>query len=90
MPHDRLQEAAQAALEALPPSNPVVLLVADGTTEPALIAAIAMAEPQRPMAWVIRGSRLFGAGGYNNADYQPRFTDPVHCSRNSTATASRW
>jgi hypothetical protein len=76
VPHDRLHEAAQAALEALPPSNPVVLLVADGTIEPALIAAIAMAEPQRPMAWVIRGSRLFGGGGYNNADYQPRFTDP--------------
>jgi hypothetical protein len=76
VPHDRLHEAAQAALEALPPGNPVVLLVADGTTEPAFIVAIAMAEPQRPMAWVIRGSRLFGGGGYNNADYQPRFTDP--------------
>ena len=90
VPHDRLQEAAHAALEALPPGNPVVLLVADGTTEPALIAAIAMAEPQCRMAWVIRGSGLFGGGGYNNADYQPRFTDRVHCLRNSTATVFRW
>ncbi len=76
VPHNRVAEAAQAALGALPPGNPMALVVAGKATEPAMIAAIGMAEPRRPVTWVVRGSRLFGGGGYNNADYKPRFSDP--------------
>lgn len=74
--HDGFHDAAEIAQSALSTRNPVVLLVTDGETEPGLIAEFAMAEPRRPVAWVIRGSRLFGGGGYFNSDYQPRFTEP--------------
>ena len=73
---DRLAEVARLALGALPSANPVLAVVTGHGTEPAMIAAIAMAEPRRPTAWVVRGSRMFGAGGYNDADYRPRFSDP--------------
>ncbi len=73
---DRLAEVVRAVQAALPRDNPVVLLVADGTNEGALTAEIAMSETQRPRIWVIRGSRLLGGGGYNTADYVPRFSSP--------------
>ena len=74
--HDRAPEAARAALAELPPGNPVIALVTSQAAEPSLLAAIAMDEPRRPVAWVIRGSRAFGEGGYNNSDYRPRFASP--------------
>ena len=75
LPQDRAAGAIAAMKEALPPGNPVVLLVADGDNEPALIAEIAMRQSHPAQIWVIRGARLLGGGGFNNADYQPRFAD---------------
>ena len=54
-------------------SNPSVLIVTDARGEAAAIAELAMLDPQRPSLFAIRGSRLLGAGGYNNRDYAPRF-----------------
>lgn len=76
-PQNQLAAAVRAARDALPVANPVVLLAGDGRTEQAMVAELAMAEAVRPHAWGIRGSRLLGGGGYNNADYQPRFADPA-------------
>jgi hypothetical protein len=76
-PQDMLAAAVAAMQTELPHANPVILLVADAETEPALIAEIAISEPRRPRAWVIRGARLLGGGGFNNADYQPRFATPA-------------
>lgn len=76
VPADDLHGVVRAAETALPAGNPVMVLIADPATEPALLATLAMSEESRPSAWVIRGSRLFGGGGYNNADYKPRFSDP--------------
>jgi len=53
--------------------NPSVLIVSDGRGEAAAIAELAMLDPGRPSLFAIRGSRLLGAGGYNNRDYVPRF-----------------
>lgn len=75
-PQDTLAAPVAAMQSALPPGNPVVLLVADAQSEPALVAEIAISEPQRPRAWVIRSARLLGGGGFNNHDYQPRFASP--------------
>ena len=55
------------------PANPAVLIVADGGGEGAAIAELAMRDPARPSLFAIRGSRLLGGGGYNTADYQPRY-----------------
>jgi hypothetical protein len=55
------------------PSNPSVLIVTNNDAEGTAIAELAMNDPQRPSIFAIRGSRLLGAGGYNNQDYLPRF-----------------
>lgn len=53
--------------------NPVVLVVADGAGEGAAIAELAMLDPHPPSLFAVRGSRIFGGGGYNRQDYLPRF-----------------
>lgn len=53
--------------------NPVVLIVADGAGEAAAIAELAMLDPHPPSLFAVRGSRIFGGGGYNRQDYLPRF-----------------
>lgn len=68
--------AAPEVWRALPPGNPSVLIAADGQGEAAAIAALAMLDPARPSLFAVRGSRLLGAGGYNNQDYQPRYQTP--------------
>ena len=55
------------------PRNPAVLIVANGRAEAAAIAEFAMGDPKRPSLFAVRGSRIFGGGGYNNQDYVPRF-----------------
>jgi hypothetical protein len=40
------------------------------------VAALADRDPARPSLFAVRGSRLLGGGGYNRADYQPRFATP--------------
>ena len=65
--------AARQVWAALPVMNRSVLVVANGGIEPAAIAELAMNDPHRPSMFAIRGSRLLGAGGYNNSDYVPRF-----------------
>jgi hypothetical protein len=53
--------------------NPAVLVAANGAFEEAAVATLATLDPHRPSLFAIRGSRLLGGGGYNNADYLPRF-----------------
>lgn len=53
--------------------NPVVLIVADGAGEGAAIAELAMLDPHPASLFAVRGSRIFGGGGYNRQDYLPRF-----------------
>ncbi len=53
--------------------NPAVLIVTDGQGEAASIAELAMRDPNPPGLFAVRGSRLFGGGGYNSQDYEPRF-----------------
>jgi hypothetical protein len=65
--------AAPEVWHRLPPDNHAVLAVSNGAGEGAAIAALAMYDPRRPSLFVVRGSRLLGGGGYNNADYRPRF-----------------
>jgi len=55
--------------------NPSVLVVADGASEGAAVAEIAMLDNARPSMFAVRGTRLLGGGGYNTQEYQPRFTD---------------
>lgn len=52
-------------------ANPVVLIAAED--EGAAIIELALLDPHRPGLFAVRGSRLLGGGGYNQADYQPRF-----------------
>lgn len=54
-------------------NNPVVLVAANGDYEASAIAALASRDASVPSLYVIRGSRLLGAGGYNDSQYQPRF-----------------
>jgi hypothetical protein len=71
-----LLEAAARVWAARPPANPVVLIAADGAAEGAAVAALAERDPARPSLFAVRGTRLLGGGGYNRADYQPRFASP--------------
>jgi hypothetical protein len=70
-----LEAAAQVWANRLP-ANPAVLVVSDGAAEGAAVAALAERDPARPGLFAVRGSRLLGGGGYNRADYQPRFATP--------------
>jgi hypothetical protein len=70
-----LQAAAQVWANRLP-ANPAVLVVSDGAAEGAAVAALAERDPARPSLFAVRGSRLLGGGGYNRADYLPRYTTP--------------
>ncbi len=65
--------AAPRVWQKLPVNNHAILVVSNGLGEAAAIAALAMYDPHRPSLFVVRGSRLLGGGGYNNADYVPRF-----------------
>jgi hypothetical protein len=65
--------AAPQVWAALPPRDPAVLVVAGAVAEGAAIAELALHDPHRPSLFVVRGSRLLGGGGYNNADYLPRY-----------------
>jgi len=69
-------EAAAQVWANRPPANPAVLVASDGAAEGAAVAALAERDPARPSLFAVRGSRLLGGGGYNRADYQPRFTTP--------------
>jgi 4-amino-4-deoxy-L-arabinose transferase-like glycosyltransferase len=55
--------------------NPAALIVANGRGEAAAIAELAMRDSALPSLFAVRGSRIFGGGGYNNQDYQPRFAN---------------
>jgi hypothetical protein len=66
--------AAKAIRANVIPTNPAVLLATDGLAEVAAIAELAELDPARPSLFAVRGTRLLGAGGYNQRDYQPRFT----------------
>jgi len=69
-------EAAAQVWANRPPANPAVLVASDGAAEGAAVAALAERDPARPSLFAVRGSRLLGGGGYNRADYQPRFASP--------------
>jgi hypothetical protein len=61
--------------------NPSVLVAMDSGDEGGMIAELAMGDPHRPSLFAVRGSRLLGAGGYNNQDYQPRFPTAAEAAR---------
>jgi hypothetical protein len=68
-----LRQIAKLVWSMEPPSNRVVLIAASAKLEGAAIAELATADPHRPSLFAVRGSRLLGGGGYNNADYVPKF-----------------
>ncbi len=70
-----LQAAAQVWANR-PPANPAVLVAADDAAEGAAVAALAERDPARPSLFAVRGTRLLGGGGYNRADYLPRYANP--------------
>ncbi len=57
----------------MPPDNPVVLIASDPNGQAAALSEMLMTEPGVPRSFAIPGSRLLGAGGYNNSEYVPRF-----------------
>lgn len=67
--------AADQVRSQLTVRNPAVLIVANGRGEAAAVAELAMRDPRVPSLFAIRGSRIFGGGGYNSGDYEPRFAD---------------
>jgi hypothetical protein len=69
-------EAAAQVWANRPPANPAVLVAADGAAEGAAVAALAELDPARPSLFAVRGTRLLGGGGYNRADYLPRYASP--------------
>ena len=71
-----LIEAARQTWANVPANNRVALIIAGAGSEGAAVAELAMHDPARPSLYAIRGTRLLGAGGYNAADYQPRFHTP--------------
>jgi hypothetical protein len=75
-PRSDLSEAAAQIWRYRIPANPSVLIAADAATEVSAVAELALTDPARPSLFAIRGSRLLGAGGYNNSDYQPRYSTP--------------
>jgi hypothetical protein len=76
-PRRGLIEAASAVWTNLVSENPSVLLATDARGEGASIVELAMADPNRPSLFAIRGSRLLGGGGYNDEDYLPKFETPA-------------
>jgi hypothetical protein len=75
--HDGMTEAARQIWLARIPANASVLIATDPLAEGQAVADLAMRDPQRPSLFAVRGSRLLGGGGYNNSEYQPRFTTPA-------------
>jgi hypothetical protein len=76
-PHLGIIEAAQQVWSHRFAANPSMLIATSAREEGAAIAELAMADPHRPSLFVVRGSRLFGGGGYNNRDYSPKFKSPA-------------
>jgi hypothetical protein len=76
-PQRGLIEAASAVWANLRRENPSVLVATDPPGEGASIVELAMADPNRPSLFAVRGSRLLGGGGYNDGDYLPRFETPA-------------
>jgi hypothetical protein len=77
VPQLGFREAAREMWRDRIGDNPAVLVAADGSFEEAAIAALASLDPHRPSLFAVRGARLLGGGGYNNADYLPRFRTPA-------------
>ena len=75
LPSD-LKDAAIAIWRYRIPANPSVLIAAAAAEEGGAVAHLALTDPARPSLFAIRGSRLLGGGGYNNSDYQARYTTP--------------
>jgi hypothetical protein len=65
--------AAQEVKNLLPAGNRSVLVVGFDVVETSFISVSSMLQPINPDIYIIRGSRLLGAGGYNNFQYTPRF-----------------
>jgi hypothetical protein len=76
-PQHGLRKAAGEIWRNRVADNPAVLIAASDVSEEVVVAALATLDPHRPSLFAIRGSRLLGGGGYNNADYIPRFQTPV-------------
>ncbi|MBV8574084.1 MAG: hypothetical protein JOZ58_03465 [Acetobacteraceae bacterium] len=70
-PRNGLTAAAREAWSHVTVRNPSVLVAAQGLAEPAGIAELALRDPARPSLFAVRGSRLLGAGGFQ--DYEPRY-----------------
>jgi hypothetical protein len=63
--------AASEAWSHTTGQNNSILIAAQGLAEVTAIAELAMRNPARPSLFAVRGSRLLGAGGYQ--DYVPRY-----------------
>lgn len=72
-PRFGMLQAATAVWAVRPAANPVVLVAASNAAEGAAVAALAERDPARPSLFAVRGTRLLGGGGYNRADYLPRY-----------------
>jgi hypothetical protein len=75
-PRFGMLQAATAVWAARPAANPAVLVAASNAAEGAAVAALAERDPARPSLFAVRGTRLLGGGGYNRADYLPRYASP--------------
>ena len=75
-PRFGMLDAATQVWAARPAANPAVLIAASYAAEGAAVAALAEQDPARPSLFAVRGTRLLGGGGYNRADYLPRYTSP--------------
>jgi hypothetical protein len=69
-------EAAAQVWASRPAANPAVLIAGSDAAEGAAVAALAELDPARPSLFAVRGTRLLGGGGYNRADYLPRYATP--------------
>ena len=74
---NQMEEVAKAAYDAMPASNPTLLIASDGGLEASFIAHMAQWDQARPSIVNIRGARLLGKeGGFMNIDYEPKFSSP--------------
>ncbi len=75
-PNWGLIEAARTIWDHRIAANPSVLTALDPLQEPALIAELAMLDPQRPSLFVVSSVRLLVTGGLRPSDYVLRFETP--------------
>jgi hypothetical protein len=73
LPRGGMLEAAREIWRLRLPDNPTVLIASDTLGEQQAVADLARLDTKRPGLFAVRGTRLLGGGGYDSAQYRPRF-----------------